>query len=359
MRSDLEKLTFSLCSLMSISGNESKCLEELNALIGGYFDEHKTDAVGNHLFIKKAAKENAPTLLIDTHFDEIGMMVTDILDGGFVRVTSVGGLDPAIMQASSVLIYGEKTVRGIICSTPPHLKKGDDKKLTPIDELLIDTGYEKDELEKIVRPGTPVGFLPIYNKLGYRTEEARNNATKIVGKSFDNKACAAAAILGIANVPREKMEANVCLLLSCHEETVRIGGVAPAAFALEPDYAVVIDVNLARVPGADKCETVEMGKGISISMSAITDKLFTDLAIKLCLEKEISFSKCAAPSSTGTNTTCLSIVGHGIPVIDVGLPLKNMHTATEVIDLADSNTLADFVSEIIACKEIAEVYKNA
>ncbi len=337
---------------MSISGHESENYEELIALIGKYFDEYKTDAVGNHLFIKKAAKKNVPTLLIDTHFDEIGLMVKEILEGGFLRVTSVGGIDPAIMQASEVVIYGKETICGIVCSTPPHLKSKDDReKLTPIDELLIDTGYPKEELEKIVRVGTPVGFAPIYKNLG-------KDKKYFVGKSLDNKACAAAAICGIVEAPREKLAANVALLLSCHEETVRIGGVAPAAFDLKPDYAVVIDVNLASVPGTDKCETVEMGKGISISISAIVDGHFTSLAEKLCSEKNISYVRCAAPSSTGTNTTCLSIVGEGIPVIDVGLPLKNMHTAVELVDITDARVLADFVREIALSEEIAEVYRN-
>lgn len=356
---NLENLIISLASLMSISGHESQNEKKLLSLVGEYFDEYKTDAVGNHLFIKKSANKDAPTLLIDTHFDEIGMMVTEILDGGFLRVTSVGGLDPAIMQASEVVIYGSETIRGIIASTPPHLKKdGDEKKLTPIDELLIDTGYEKEELEKIVRIGTPVGFAPIYKKLGVCGEECQKNATQLVGKSFDNKACAAAAICGIAEADREKLAANVVLLLSCHEETVNIGGIAPAAFDLKPDLAVVIDVNLAHVPSTDRCETVEMGEGISISMSAVTDSLLTRLAIKLCGEKNISYQKSATPSSTGTNATCLSIVGHGIPVLDVGLPLKNMHTATEVIDLCDAKALADFVRELVLCKEIVGVYKD-
>ncbi len=341
---------------MSISGHESENSAKLLELVGKYFDEYKTDAVGNHIFIKKAAKENAPTLLIDTHFDEIGMMVTEILEGGFLRVTSVGGLDPAIMQASEVVIYGKETIRGIIVSTPPHLKKAEDKdKLTPIDELLIDTGYPKEDLEKIVRVGTPIGFAPIYKKLGYENGQSHH----LVGKALDNKACAAAAICGIAEAPRENLAANVVLLLSCHEETVRIGGVAPAAFDLKPDYAVVIDVNLAHVPSTDKCETVEMGEGISVSFSAITDGALTRRATELCEKKEIPYQRCAAPSSTGTNATCLSIVGHGIPVVDVGLPLKNMHTATEVIDLRDARTLADFVREIVLCEEIAGVYKNA
>ena len=279
-------------------------------------------------------------------------MVTEILDGGFLRVTSVGGLDPAIMQASEVVIYGNVTLRGVVASTPPHLKNKDDKgDLKNIDELMIDTGYPKEELEKIVRIGTPVGFAPVYKKLG-------KSENLIVGKSFDNKACAAAAICGIAEAKRDDLAANVCLLLSCHEETVKIGGIAPAAFDIKPDYAVVIDVNLAHVPSTEKYETVEMGEGISVSISAITDKKLTNMVINLCEDKNIKMQRCAAPSSTGTNTTCLSIVGQGIPVADIGLPLKNMHTYTEIIDTGDARALADFVREIALCEKIAEVYRN-
>ena len=349
---DLKQLIYSLCSLMSISGHESTDSNALTKLVGKYFDEHKTDAVGNHLFIKKAAKANAPTLLIDTHFDEIGMLVTDIKEGGFLTVTSVGGLDGAIMQASEVRIYGKETLTGIIASTPPHLRtKESAKKLKDVDELMIDTGYSKEELEKIVRIGTPVGFAPVYRTLG-----GKDNI--IAGKSFDNKACAASAIYGISEVAREDLAANVCLLLSCHEETVRIGGIAPAAFSLKPDYAVVIDVNLASVPGVERGETVDMGDGISIAISAITDKKLTRLALELCEEKSIKCQKCAAPSSTGTNTTCLSIVSGGVPVADIGLPIKNMHTYTEVLDLNDAKALADFVKELVCCEKIAEVYAN-
>ena len=347
---NLKELIFSLSSLMSISGHENTEHDKLISLIGKYFDEYETDAVGNQLFIKRSARADAPNLLIDTHFDEIGMLVTDIKDNGFLSVVSVGGLDPAIMQASEVRIYGKETLTGIIASTPPHLKSKDDaKKLKDIDELLIDTGYPKEELEKIVRIGTPVGFAPIYT-------EMYNGL--VAGKSFDNKACAAASIYGLCEVAREDLAANVYLLLSCHEETVKIGGVAPAAFNLCPDYAVVIDVNLARVPDTKREETVVMGEGISISISAITDKKLTNSVIALCEENEIKYQRAAAPSSTGTNTTCLGIVGRGIPVADVGLPLKNMHTYTEVIDLADARTLADFVRTLVRSEKIAEVYKN-
>ena len=352
MELNLKQLIFSLCSLMSVSGHESEEKEALLSLVGDCFDEYRRDAVGNHLFIKRSSKPNAPSLLIDTHFDEIGMLVTEIKDGGFLSVTSVGGLDPAIMQASEVRIYGKDTLTGIIASTPPHLKtKESAKKLKSIDELIIDTGYPKDELEKLVRVGTPVGFAPIYTELG-------DTSGLVAGKSFDNKACAAAAIYALSEIARDELAANVYLLLSCHEETVRIGGVAPAAFDLEPDYAVVIDVNLARVPGTEPADTVEMGEGISICFSAITDKKLTNEVISLCEKNGIKHQRCAAPSSTGTNTTCLGIVGRGVPVADIGLPLKNMHTYTEVIDLDDAKTLSDFVKALVCAEKIAEVYKN-
>ena len=122
MSLNLKELIFSLSSLMSISGHESTESEALCSLVGEYFDEYTKDAVGNQLFVKRSAKPGAPNLLIDTHFDEIGMLVTDIKETGFLSVTSVGGLDPAIMQASEVRIYGKETLTGIIASTPPHLK---------------------------------------------------------------------------------------------------------------------------------------------------------------------------------------------------------------------------------------------
>lgn len=346
---DLKELTFALCSLMSVSGHESTCEGELFELIGKHFDEYRTDAVGNHLFIKRSAKKGATSVLIDAHYDEIGMLVTDVREGGFLGVCQVGGLDPAILQASEVRIYGKETLTGVIASTPPHLKKSADENLKKVDELIIDTGYGKEELEELVRVGTPVGFAPIYREIGKNTDQ-------IAGKAFDDKSCAAAAVYGIALAKREELASDVYLLLSCHEETVKDGGVAPAAFSLMPDYAMVIDVNFARVPGADTPETIEMGKGFSITSSAVTDRKLTNLTFELCREKEIKHQRCASPNSTGTNATTLNLVGRGVPVVDIGLPLKNMHTATEVLSLADSEELARLVKEFVCSEKIAEVY---
>ena len=345
---ELKKLIIDLCSLMSISSHEFRSYEAVKKLVGEYFDEIRTDAVGNILLIRRSKKANGAKILIDPHFDEIGMLVTGIHEGGFLSVTSVGGLDCSIMQASDVTIYGKETIYGVITSTPPHLRAANkEKKLADLSELFIDTGYSKEELEKIVEVGTPVGFAPRYTEL---------LGDNLAGKSFDDKACAAAAIHGIAKAKASALAADVYLLLSCHEETVRIGGVAPAAFDIAPDYAMVIDVNLARVPDTPRYETVEFGKGVSISISPVTDKKLTRMTEHLCRDRLIPFTKVAAPSSTGTNTPALNLVGQGVPITDIGLPLKSMHTFNEVINMGDVRALSSLVREFVCSDKIKEAF---
>lgn len=340
---DLKQLIFSLCSVPSISGFEKRASDELRRLTDGIFDSLDTDAVGNCIAVKKCGREGAPRVLIDAHLDEIGMLVTEILDGGFLRIAPLGGIDPLIMQAADVIVYGKENIRGVIASTPPHLKKDD--KLPEVASLLVDTGMSRERLEKAVSVGTPVGFVPVYGELMNE---------RIVGKSFDDKACAACVICAVADTPREELAADVYVLLSAVEETNRLGGAAAGAFSVNPDYAAVIDVNLARVPDTKDFETVEMDKGISVSVSAATDRRLTEATVELCREKEIPCSVIAAPSSTGTNAATVNLVRCGIPVVDVGLPLASMHTYNEVISMKDAYALTALVREFICSERLAD-----
>ncbi len=333
---------------MTVSSFEEGAFDELCELVGEDFDEIKRDAVGNVILLRKCGKDNAQKILIDTHFDEIGMMVTDIKDGGFLSVTSIGGLDRSILQASDVIIYGKERIRGVIASTPPHLRSsGDSDKTVPIDELLIDTGYSKEEISELVPIGTAVGFAPRYTELLDGC---------IAGKSFDDKACAAVAVHALSKISADELAGDVYLVLSCHEETVRIGGIAPAAFSLEPDYAMVIDVNFARTPDTPKAETLELKGGVSIAHSPITDRRLTLMTEELCRSKDIKFARVAAPSTTGTNTPALNLVGRGVPTVDIGLPIKSMHTYNEILNLEDAETLGALLRGFVCSNEIKEAF---
>lgn len=358
--SELETCITGLCGMMSVSGFGHRATSLLSeSQLKQHFDEITTDAVGNLLLVKKCGKADAPRILIDTHFDEIGFLVREVLDGGFLRFTTIGGIDLSILQATDVRIYGDKTYHGVIISTPPHLRKGDAGTLPDAEDLLIDTGFDlpADELRKKIPEGTAVGFAPLYSVLGEVPGETASPAYhRLAGKSFDNKACAAVALWAICHTKKEELTGDVTLLLANFEETNRLGGVVSGAYAANPDYAMVIDVNLAAVPDTPSYETVGFEKGISLSLSSATDRHLTDMTKELCEKKEIAFTLVAAPSSTGTDAASLQLVRNGIPVVDVGLPLKNMHTPNEVISMKDADALEKAVRAFVTCPEIADTF---
>lgn len=346
---ELKKLLADISGIMSITGYTMSGGEKLRELIGDIFDESYTDAVGNHIFVRKCGRANAPKILIDTHFDEVGMMVTGIHENGFISVTNIGGLDMRIMQAAEVTVYGEnKEIYGVVVSTPPHLTNPSEaKKLKEIGELYIDTGYSKEELEKYVHLGTPVGFRAVYREL-------LNN--KMAGKAFDCKACGACAAYSVANTPKEELAGDVYIVFSNFEETgARGAGAGNAAYSIDPDYAMVADVTHAVMPG-DSNKEPKQGEGVSITLSPITNRKLSNMLISAAKERDLKLQRETVTRHTGTNTMDVNLVLGGIPTVDVGLTLKNMHTYNEVVSLDDAKGLSELIKIFITSKEIAEVF---
>ena len=343
----LKELIISVSRIMSVSGHERKGGETLRKLIGGAFDEYRTDALGNHLFIKRCGRPNAPKILVDTHFDEIGMMVTDIQENGFVTVTNIGGVDTRILPASEVIIYGEEPIFGVFAAKAPHLSTAADReKLTPLSEMLIDTGYSKEELEALCPIGTPVGFKPVYAELLNE---------RLAGKAFDDKACGACAVFGIDAVQKKDLAGDVYFLFSAFEET-GLTGARVAGFGIQPDYALVLDVTHAAVPEIKDRYLPELGSGVAIAVSPITNRRLTRMVTELCRSGGVPHTVDACPGSTGTNANVLGISGEGIPTVLCSLPLKSMHTSCEVLSIEDARSLSRVVSIFIKSKEIAEVF---
>jgi len=334
----LKELTVKLSETMSISGYEAKYFAEIHDIIAPYFDEYKTDNAHNHLFIKRCGKKNPPKLLISTHFDEIGMIVKEIKDDGFLSVINLGGIDTRIMPASEVIIYGAKTITGIVVSTPPHLQTPDDsKKLPKITEILIDTGYPKDELETFVELGTPVGFKPM-------SDELLNG--KLVGKGFDNKSCCAIAIKAIAELDMSEVDFDIYVLLSAKEETSLLGAKV-GAFGINPDVAIIMDVEFARTPDTSKLETCVMGEGATIAISTTTHRELTKLFTMFASNHKLKLQQIVSITRTGTDNDAIAYGLYGIPSIVISLPLKNMHTYSEIVSLDDMESFSELLSRCV------------
>lgn len=333
-----------LVSVMSVSGYEERGREELLSFFSPVFDEYIPHSSGTHVFVKKCGKKNAPRFMLDTHFDEIGMIVTGILEGGFLSVANIGGLDRRILPAAEVKIYGKEELYGVIVSTPPHLQApGDSKKAPKISDIRIDTGYSKETLEKLVSIGTPIGFAE---------KPCMLSEGRIASRSLDNKICCAAAYLCAAAVLSEEMEADLYVTLSSREEATMSDGCASAAFTIQPDFAVVCDVTFATTPGVKSDESGKYKGGPVISLSAVTDRPFTDRIIELCRQNEIPYSITVDATNTGTNATMLTLVGDGIPTAVVSIPIGSMHTYNETAELCDLENTAKLFQKIICDKSV-------
>ncbi len=347
---DIKKLLYGLTDIMSVTGFEKRGKEALFRLVSPYFDESYTDPTGNHIFIKKA--KNNPKgrkILLDAHFDEVGMIVSGIHEGGFLTVAFMGGIDTGILPAGEVLIYGKETIHGVICATPPHLQKpGDSEKLPTAEEIRIDTGYDKEDLEEIAPVGTPIGF---YGS-GCETVFGR-----ITGRGFDDKACAAAIIAAASDSAPEKLTADVYVSISAREE---VGGAAPSlvAFGIKPDVAIVTDVGFARTPGTKVEQTLEYGSGAGISITSTFDRAVARRIIDIAKEKDIPLGLICEGTDMGTNAALLEIAMEGVPCVALCLPLGNMHTYNEALEISDLETLSRLVGEIICDEKIYEREKT-
>ncbi|MBQ7700022.1 MAG: M20/M25/M40 family metallo-hydrolase [Clostridia bacterium] len=338
---DLFDLASRLTCGCSVSGFEHGQEDALRYIRDKYFDEMRREPAGSYVFIRHAKKPGYPRIMFDAHMDEVGMMVTEILENGFLRFTNIGGLDTRILQAADVTIYGKETLYGVIVSTPPHLQTGDRTVLPKIDQLMIDTGLSKEKAEELIPIGTPVG---------YRFKLTKLQNGRICGKGFDDKICAVAGIAAIEQLINEGYEGELILLLSTKEEISR--AVVAAVYEIKPDYAIVSDVCCAWVPecGKDAKRKTTVGDGPEISLSAITDVRLTKRLIEFAKKNNYKHTVCVEATSTGTNANDIPLVGLGVPTVLISIPLKNMHTYSEVVslqDVADTASLAaGFIKEL-------------
>lgn len=324
------KFIKSMTETPSATGTEDAVAELVRARLSGTADEIRTDVMGSvHALLK--GRGSGPSLMLSAHMDEIGLMVTYIDDEGFLSVSAVGGVDAAILPGLRVDVHtSEGSVRGVVGRKPIHLIDADDrKKVTPIDQLVIDLGLPPEQVKKSVRVGDTITFGVGFERFG---------SDMAVSRAFDDKAGVYVTVRVLEQLAEAGRASGDFIAVGTVQEEIGVRGATTSAYGVNPDVALAFDVTHATdYPGIDKTKhgKIICGEGPVIARGPNISPVVFDRLVAAAEAEGISYQIEAEPGVTGTDARAIQVTRGGVPTGLLSVPLRYMHTPTEVVCLAD------------------------
>jgi len=348
--SEITPFLKSLLSVSGLSGYEAPAAKLIEEKWRPLVDELTVSRLGSLHGLKKgsaAGSGKRPAIMIATHMDAIGLMVTEVV-GEFLHITQVGGVDPRILPGTPVTVHASgggvvEELFGVVAQPPARAlpaSVGDGP--VPLKDLLIDVGLSAREAATKVRIGDLASFA---------SEPVELSGEVISGHTLDNRASVAALTVALEELKGKAHAWDVWAVATVQEETV-FGGAYTSAFALRPDLAVGVDVTFAKGPGASDWSTFPLGKGPTLAYGPnIHTYVFTKFK-ELADRLEIPYAVELAPKHSGTDTYAMQVTGEGIPSMVVGIPLRYMHTPVEMVALKDIQRAGRILAEFIAALDV-------
>lgn len=330
----MRKLIRKLSDMRSVSGFEYRITDEIADMFRKYCDEVYTDALGSVIALKKCKTKGAPKIMIEAHCDEIGLMVTSITDEGYLTFTCVGGVDERTLPSSEVTVHGREDLWGVISIKPPYLlEKG---KTVKIKDMAVDTGLDADKVRELVAVGDSITFSQSVGAL---------SRTQFSGKSLDDRASVAAILTVMKNLMHEDLGVDVYAVAAVQEEVGCRGG-KTAAYSINPDMAVAIDVCHGVTPD-NSDNAFEVGSGTVISKGPNLHPKLTDALFDIAANHKIKVSTDIDGGNTGTDAWEIQTAVNGVPTALISIPLKYMHTSVETLAVSDVDATVRLLTEFI------------
>ncbi len=322
------------------SGYEAPIADILREDWAGLVDAFDSDRLGSLIGIKRATRPSQPTrkIMLAAHMDEIGLMVRQIEDG-FIYLHSINGIDSRVMLAQPVLVHGRRALPGVVATVPPHmLTAAERKKYPPIADLVVDVGLSADEVAALVRIGDLVTVdVPLMELKG----------RKVAAKAMDDRACIAAMTTCLQALQGMHHSWDVYATATVQEE-VGLRGATTAANAIEPDCAIALDVGFAEQPGV--APGGKLGGGPQLGIGANFHPKMVERLQEVAKYYDISWQSDVMPARSGTDAWAIQVARGGVPTALLSLPLRNMHSPVETLDLKDiercGRWLAHFIHEL-------------
>lgn len=327
---DIQAVLTGLCGRPGPSGFEGAAARYAAELLRPLMDEVQADGSGNVVGLRRCGRPGAKKLLLDAHLDEVGMMVTGVEDG-FLRFRKIGGIDPRVLTDREVTVLTDPPVFGVVSCLPPHvLKAGESDKAPSIDQLCIDIGMTQAGAEAAVPVGTPIV---------YRQDCFTMGEDLLCGKALDDRACFISLLRAAELLQGRALDVDLYILGSACEEVGGWGAVT-AAYGIEPDFCVAVDVTFAKAPDCASEVSCELGKGPAVGIGPVIPRWMSDRMRQKADAESIPWQPEVMSGQTGTNGDDFQISREGVATAVLSLPLKYMHTPLEVISLADVEATA-------------------
>ena len=297
------------------------------------------DSLGN-VMAELGDPDSPNHILIDAHIDEIGLVVTDIDNDGFLHIARCGGVDRRVMMGSEVCVMSKSRINGVICCRPPHLTRDEDvSKVPELKDMAVDIGYSAQKARELV---------PIGTRIAFRSRPASLLGSRISGKALDNRAGAAVIIRTVELLEPKcsRLDCHVTALLSTREEVGHLAA-GCAAFTVAPTQAIVVDTGFGQYPGCPSEACCKLGGGPMIGFSPVLSRSITKKLTSVADEEGIQWQYDVCGGRTGTNADDIAVTAGGIPCGLLSIPQRNMHTPVEVVDCDDVENTARLLAAYI------------
>lgn len=346
--SEIKSLLEKLSNAHGISGWEGSVQQIVRDEIGPYVDEVRADSLGNLIAVRKGER---PSVMIEAHADEIGLMVKQVDEKGFLRFIRIGGwFDQTLLNQRVIIHTRSGPVTGVIGCKPPHVMKDEErKKIVEGKDMFIDIGCtSQKEAEALgILAGTPVSIDRTFATL---------QGDRVTGKAFDNRA---GLVAMIEAMKRTKSKSAIYAVATVQEE-VGLKGAKVAAYGLDPDLAIAADVTIpGDHPGIEmKDAPIEMGKGPVVVVADASGRgiIATPQVIEWMAGTAHEFAipvQLEASDGGTTDATSIYLTKSGIPTGVISVATRYIHSPVEVLSLSDIDRAAELMAR---CLETAGRY---
>ena len=356
MTSDERTFLFDLLQTPSPTGFEFRGQRKWADYMRGIADSVESDAYGTAWARFSGSNGEEPLVMIEAHADEIGYMVKQITDEGFLRIDRIGGVDAATGRGRRLDLLGDKgVVRGIIGNTAIHIRENpNDEKSPKPNELFVDIGASSKE--EVAEAGLRVGHPAVYAD---GVEEF--GAGRLAGRALDNRI--GGFVLARVMAKLSEVEGRPpwsCVAVNAVQEEIGGYGAKMAAHRLMPNVCLVLDVTHATdTPGIEKAKhgDVKLGQGPTITHGTGNHPKVVERLMAVAEEDKIPLQHEASSRATGTDTDSIYHIREGIPSALVSLPMRYMHSVVECVDLGDLENPVDLMAGFVRSLALGDSFE--